>query len=546
MLTAKTEYMDKINGLTLGADDYIAKPFNPLELMARVKAQLRRSTKYNEGNRPQEDIIDFGGLFLNRNTHECIYNERELTLTPIEFDILWILCENRGQVISSEQLFEQVWKEKYYKNSNNTVMVHIRHLREKMSGPTGKSDFIKTVWGVGYRVENNYRKLKWSLNIRTVLMAFFSLAVGYIILVVLIDGVLQDSFPAMIISLLMKFGMSQTEADRVYGTVFMQNKGLFVAVGFIILFLIFFYLAMSKVTRYLNSIGTEIETILSNSEAPVTLEPELRPISEKLNTLKMTLKRREYEAVESEQRKNDLVVFLAHDLKTPLTSIIAYLHDAGRTAGAFQEDKKKYIHISLKKSIRLGELISEFFEITRFNLQDIVLQKETLDLSMMLEQLADESYAVLAEKSLTCSIHTDDNLLVDGDPDKLARVFDNLLRNAIAYSYPGTNIDIQAFGEKKDIIITFSNQGDQIPPQKLNFIFEKFYRVDNARQSRTGGAGLGLSIAKEIVELHGGAIAASSSPVCTRFTVKLPRHQEEQQPAAAKKWGRIAKNGGKE
>ena len=144
-----------IDGFTIlqKADDYIAKPFNPLELMARVKAQLRRSTKYNEGNRSQEDIIDFGGLFLNRNTHECIYNERELTLTPIEFDILWILCENRGQVISSEQLFEQVWKEKYYKNSNNTVMVHIRHLREKMSGPMGKSDFIKTVWGVGYKIE---------------------------------------------------------------------------------------------------------------------------------------------------------------------------------------------------------------------------------------------------------------------------------------------------------------------------------------------------------------------------------------------------------
>ena len=153
MLTAKTEYMDKITGLTLGADDYIAKPFNPLELVARVKAQLRRFTKYNEGSKTQEDLIDFGGLLLNRNTHECVYNEKKLTLTPIEFDILWILCENRGQVISSEQHFEQVWKEKYYKNSNNTVMVHIRHLREKMSGPTGKSDFIKTVWGVGYRVE---------------------------------------------------------------------------------------------------------------------------------------------------------------------------------------------------------------------------------------------------------------------------------------------------------------------------------------------------------------------------------------------------------
>lgn len=153
MLTAKTEYMDKINGLTLGADDYIVKPFNPLELVARVKAQMRRFTKYNEGTGAQEDVIDFAGLVMNRSTHECIYNERALMLTPIEFDILWILCENRGQVISSEQLFEQVWKEKYYKNSNNTVMVHIRHLREKMAGPTGKSDFIKTVWGVGYRVE---------------------------------------------------------------------------------------------------------------------------------------------------------------------------------------------------------------------------------------------------------------------------------------------------------------------------------------------------------------------------------------------------------
>lgn len=153
MLTAKTEYMDKITGLTMGADDYIAKPFNPLEVTARVKAQLRRYTQYNDGGKTADDVIDFGGLVLNRDSHECIYNERELTLTPIEFNILWILCENRGKVISSEELFERVWEEKYYKNSNNTVMVHIRHLREKMSGPSGKSDFIKTVWGVGYKVD---------------------------------------------------------------------------------------------------------------------------------------------------------------------------------------------------------------------------------------------------------------------------------------------------------------------------------------------------------------------------------------------------------
>ena len=153
MLTAKGDTLDRIQGLELGADDYIPKPFNPLELVARVKAQIRRYTQYNEGTKDEGDVIDFGGLFLNRQSHECTYNEVPLTLTPIEFDILWLLCENRGKVISSEELFHKVWKEECYKNSNNTVMVHIRHLREKMNGPTGKSDFIKTVWGVGYKVE---------------------------------------------------------------------------------------------------------------------------------------------------------------------------------------------------------------------------------------------------------------------------------------------------------------------------------------------------------------------------------------------------------
>ena len=153
MLTAKTEYIDKITGLTLGADDYIPKPFNPLELVARVKAQMRRYTQYNDNTKKDGDVIDFGCLILKKQSHECIYNEQVLTLSPTEFEILWLLCENRGKVMSSEKLFETVWKETYYKNSNNTVMVHIRHLREKLSGPTGKSDLIKTVWGVGYKIE---------------------------------------------------------------------------------------------------------------------------------------------------------------------------------------------------------------------------------------------------------------------------------------------------------------------------------------------------------------------------------------------------------
>ena len=154
MVTARQEDIDKIRGLGLGADDYIEKPFEPLELMARVKAQLRRFTRYNDGSgMNQEDTLEIAGLILNRATHQCTYGEEEITLTPLEFSILWILTQNRGKVISSENLFEQVWKEKYFKNNNNTVMVHIRHLREKLGEVMGHKELIKTVWGVGYKVE---------------------------------------------------------------------------------------------------------------------------------------------------------------------------------------------------------------------------------------------------------------------------------------------------------------------------------------------------------------------------------------------------------
>ncbi len=152
MLTAKIENIDKITGLNAGADDYITKPFHPLEMTARVKAQLRRYLRYNETADLQQDIIDFSGLIINRKTHECTLYGKPLCLTPIEFSILWLLCENRGRVLSSEELFERVWGEKYLE-SNNTVMVHIRRLREKMQEPPRAPKFIKTVWGVGYKIE---------------------------------------------------------------------------------------------------------------------------------------------------------------------------------------------------------------------------------------------------------------------------------------------------------------------------------------------------------------------------------------------------------
>ena len=155
MVTAKVEDIDKIQGLTMGADDYITKPFNPLELLARVKAQLRRYTKYNDHVHVEEDekhMIDFSGLIINKENFTCTLYNKELNLTPTEFSILWFLCENRGKVISSEQLFEKIWGEKCLQ-SNNTVMVHIRKIREKMKEEPRKPKFIKTVWGVGYKID---------------------------------------------------------------------------------------------------------------------------------------------------------------------------------------------------------------------------------------------------------------------------------------------------------------------------------------------------------------------------------------------------------
>jgi two-component system response regulator VanR len=154
MLTAKDEEIDKITGLTLGADDYITKPFRPLEMVARVKAQLRRFTRYNSSESAEgENTIVFSGLVLDKEKHECMLNEKSLSLTPTEFSILWVLASNRGRVVSSEELFHTVWGEKYFTNNNNTVMVHIRHLREKMHDSAEHPKYIKTVWGVGYKIE---------------------------------------------------------------------------------------------------------------------------------------------------------------------------------------------------------------------------------------------------------------------------------------------------------------------------------------------------------------------------------------------------------
>ena len=217
----------------------------------------------------------------------------------------------------------------------------------------------------------------------------------------------------------MKMNLSQAEADVIYQNVFRANRDVFQWIGFMLLFLVGYYAVLSKTANYLKNIGDGIDNVLANSKQPIELETELEPIAEKLNTMKMTLARKERMAQESEQRKNDLVVYLAHDLKTPLTSVIAYLSMLDEKPDMLPEERKKYIHIAHTKAIRLSELISEFFEITKFNLQNIRLEKETINLSLMLEQIMDEFYAVFADNNLTGNIYTEEDLMVEGDPENV-------------------------------------------------------------------------------------------------------------------------------
>ena len=221
-------------------------------------------------------------------------------------------------------------------------------------------------------------------------------------------------------------------------------------------------------------------------------------------------------------RKNELVAYLAHDLKTPLTSVIGYISLLKEAPDMPVEQRAKYTNIALEKAFRLESLINEFFDITRYNLQQIVLEEETFDLGFLLMQMADEFYPVLEQHGKSISIHADEDLPIAADSAKLARVFNNILKNAVAYSYDNTEIEIYAEKRENTIHVSISNFGKTIPKQKLDMIFEKFYRLDDARSTNTGGAGLGLAIAKEIVVAHGGTISVTSEKQITTFTVELP------------------------
>lgn len=298
-----------------------------------------------------------------------------------------------------------------------------------------------------------------------------------------------------------------------------------VTVWLLVVFVVSRWQSEKAVREAVSDISVMIRRYMSHDDMDVAevFPKAYAEISSQMAEIKANARRHEQILKEEASRKNDLIAYLAHDLKTPLTSVIGYLSLLDEVPDMPAAQKAKYVHISLDKAQRLEKLINEFFEITRYNLQQMVLETETIDLYYMLVQMSDEFYPVLQAHGNHIALHCEESVTIYGDAMKLARVFNNILKNAIAYSYANTEIVIDVEQTEEAVRIAFRNKGKTIPQQKLDVIFDKFFRLDDARTTNNGGAGLGLAIAKEIVTLHGGTITAVSAEEVTSFLVTLPQ-----------------------
>lgn len=297
---------------------------------------------------------------------------------------------------------------------------------------------------------------------------------------------------------------------------------VFISIPLIAGWAVITYIFISRPLRYLDEVIAASKRLANPTEEQIILSEAMKTVQDDLNEVRENAVRSAQVAREAEQRKNDLIVYLAHDLKTPLTSVIGYLtllRDEGEISEALRE---KYLSISLDKAERLEELINEFFEITRFNLSNIELSLGNVNLTRMLEQLAFEFKPMLLSKGMEIRLDAPDGVTLKCDVNKMQRVFDNILRNAVFYGFPNSVIEIGVNRDAKETVIRFANRGDTIPEEKLCRLFEQFYRLDSARGTNSGGAGLGLAIAKQIVTLHGGTIDAQSADERIEFTVRLP------------------------
>lgn len=293
---------------------------------------------------------------------------------------------------------------------------------------------------------------------------------------------------------------------------------MFLIIGFFGIF----YFFWKKPWNYLNEVIDATETVYEKNEKGITLSAPLHEVESRMNQIKLSVLTSQKSVAQAEEKKNELVMYLAHDIRTPLTTIIGYLNLLDEAPDMPPEQRKKYIRIALNKSERLDVLINELFDLTRYNSKAVSLHKTEINLSFLLSQIADEYYPTFSANENSVNVLAEDELMVFVDTEKIARVFGNLLKNAASYSDRGSEIVITAKKENDFAIVQFQNTGDTIAPEKIQMMFDKFSRLDQSRTSETGGTGLGLSIAKELVELHGGTITAQSENRTITFTVFLP------------------------
>lgn len=317
------------------------------------------------------------------------------------------------------------------------------------------------------------------------------------------------------------FGMEKEAAVSFYDRIFRRQMDLIIILSMAGTFSIFFHIYLRFFIRYFEQISKGMDSLLLDIPGEVSLPAELLSIERKMNLLGHTIDRQKRDMALMKQRKNDMIMYLAHDLKTPLASSISYLNLLLEEKEISEELRERYLSISLAKNQRLEDLLNEFLEIAKYDLSHIVLQCSRIDLARLLEQLVFEFQPILEQKKLTCLLDMEEHLALECDGDRMQRVFDNLLRNAVLYSQEGSQITITARQGEGELELQFANHGDTIPQEKLERIFEQFYRLDAGRS--TDGSGLGLAIAKQIITLHGGTITAVSRQGITIFIIKIPQ-----------------------